>query len=132
MQPLLAMIEPIAMQHGIHVARAHAARAVALPPRGTKPRRILAPAVEAWTMPGCERGRFIEKEQFGPASLPHHLAPAAAEFADAGDPGGTRPALPEQGLGRRIVDDAAVAGEHPAIWRCDDVAGGRDAVLKRH
>ena len=35
-------------------------------------------------------------------------------------------------LGRGIVDDAAIAGEQAAMRGGDDVAGGRDAVLKGH
>jgi hypothetical protein len=30
------------------------------------------------------------------------------------------------------VDDAAIAGEQPAMRRGDDVAGGSDAILQRH
>ena len=83
-------------------------------------------------MAGRERGRFIEKEQFGPAAAAHHLAPPAPEFADADEPGRARPALVQQRFGGGIMDDAAIAGEQAAVRVGDDVAGGRDAVLQRH
>src|ERR1700686_4884664 len=77
-----------------------------------------------------ERGRLVEKEQLGPAAAAHHLAPPSSEFADASKPRLARPA-PRQGLGCGIVDDAAIAGEHPAMRRGDNVAQRCDAVLQR-
>ena len=106
--------------------------AIALLPRRAKAVGIVAAAEEAGAMAGRERGRFVEKEQFGPAPPAHHLAPPAPEFADAGDPRRARPALFQQGLCRGIMDDAAIAGEQAAMRGGDDVAGGRDAVLQGH
>ena len=131
MQPLLAAVQPLAVQHGVDVAREHVVDAIALLPRGAKPVGVVAAAEEARPMPGRERGGLVEKEQLGPASPAHHLAPAAAEFADAGEPRLARPA-PRQRLGGGIVDDAAIAGEHAAMRGGDDVACRRDAVLQRH
>src|SRR5262249_57689911 len=93
----------------------HAAQAVARFPRGAKALGIIAPAVEARAVPGREGSRLVEKEQLGPASPAHHLAPAAAELAEAGDPGRTRPASFQQRLGRGVMDDAAVAREQPPM-----------------
>ena len=132
MQPLLAALQPLAMQHGVDLARANVRNAIALLPRRAKPVGVVAAAEEARAMAGRERGRLVEKEQLGPAPPAHHLAPPAPEFADAGDPRRARPALLQQGLGRGIVDDAAIAGEQAAMRGGDDVAGGRDAVLQGH
>ena len=81
-------------------------------------------------MPGGERGRFIQKEQLGPAATAHHLAPPSPEFADASEPCLARPA-PRQRLGCGIVDDAAIAGEKAAMRGGDDFACRRDPVLQR-
>src|SRR5580693_3081625 len=132
MPPLFPTGQPLAMQHRIDLVGALTADAIARFPRRAKTVGVLAAAVEAGTVSGRECGGFIEKEQLGPASAAHHLAPAPAEFADAGQPGGGRPALVQQGLGRGVVDDAAVAGEQPAMRRRDDFSGWRDAVLQRH
>src|SRR6478672_8794743 len=102
------------MQCGVDVARQHAPEAVALFPRRAKPDGVVAAAEEARAMSRRERGRLVEKEQLGPAAAAHHLAPASLEFADAGKPCLARPA-PRQRLCCGIVDDAAVAGEHPAM-----------------
>src|SRR2546423_274368 len=82
-------------------------------------------------IPRRERGRLIEKKQLGPAPAAHHLAPPAPEVAQAGKPCPARPA-PRQCFRRGIVDDAAIAGEHSAMRRGDDVAGWGDPILQRH
>ena len=96
MQPLLAALQPLAMQHGVDLARANVRNAIALLPRRAKPVGIVTAAEEAGPMTGGERGRLVEKEQLGPAPPAHHLAPPAPEFADTGDPGRARPALLQQ------------------------------------
>src|SRR2546429_3454983 len=120
------------MQYGVDLARQNAFHAIALLPRRPKPVGIVTAAEEAWAMAGGQCGGLVEEEQLGPAPPTHHLAPPTPEFADAGDPRRARPALFQQGLGGRVVDDAAIAGEQAAMRRRDDVAGGRDAVLKGH
>src|SRR3569832_576958 len=116
MQPLLAMIKPFTMQHGVDLGYPPRARAISLLPRCAKTVGVIAAAVETGPMPCGERSRFIQEKQLGPASPRHHRATAAAEFAHAGEPGRARPALPEQGPGRGIMDDAAIAGEHATVW----------------
>ena len=106
--------------------------AIALLPCRAKPVRIVTAAEEARAMASRKRGGLVEKEQLGPAPRAHHLTPPAPEFADASEPGAARPAPLQQGPGCGIVNDAAIAGEHPAMRRRDDVAGGRDAVLQGH
>src|SRR5882757_697460 len=110
MQPLPAVIEPFAVKHRIDLARENFFGPIALFPRRAKAVGVVAAAEEAWPVASRERGRLVEKEQLGPAPPAHHLAPPAPKFADAGDPGRARPALLQQGLGRGIVDDAAIAG----------------------
>jgi len=120
-QALLAAQEPLAMKHGVDVARQHTPDAVALFPCRAKPVGVVAAAEEARTMARRKRGRLVEKEQLGPAAATHYLAPATSEFADASEPRLARPA-PRQGFRCGIVDDAAIAGEHPTMRRGDDVA----------
>src|SRR5258705_9790041 len=119
------------MKHRVDVARQNTPHAIALLPRRAKPDGVVAAAEEARAMPCRERGRLVEEEQLGPAAAAHHLAPASLEFADASEPRLARPA-PRQGLRSGIVDDAAIAGEHPAMRGSDDVACWRDPVLQRH
>src|ERR1700730_5200073 len=131
MKPLLAMIQPLAMQHDVDVVGENFCNTVALFPCRAKPVGVLAAAEEARAMARREGCGLVEKEQFGPAAPAHHLAPASPEFADASEPRPARPA-PRQRFGGGIVNDAAIAGEHPAMRRGDDVAGRRDAVLQGH
>src|ERR1700731_1183821 len=131
MKPLLAMIQPLAMQHDVNVISANIRNTIALFPCRAKPVGVLAAAEEARAMPRRQCGRLVEEEQLGPAAPAHHRAPPAAEFADASEPRPARPA-PRQRFGGGIVNDAAIAGEHPAMRRGDDVAGRRDAVLQGH
>ena len=131
MQPLAAG-QALAMQHRIHLGREDIACPIALLPRSTKAVGILAPAIEAGPMSRRKRRGFIEKEQLGPASPFHHLAPAAAEFQNAGDPGIGRPAPPQQRTGCGIVDDAAIADKHSARGDRDDFACRQHAILQGH
>src|ERR1700730_2626301 len=122
MQPLLAAREPLAMQHTVDVACEDLCDAIARFPGGAKPVGVVAAAEEARPMPGCQRRRLIEKEQFGPAAAAHHFAPPTPELTDANKPCLACPALVQQGPGFGIVNDAAIAGEHPAMRSGDDVA----------
>src|SRR5260370_10230713 len=131
MQPLLAAREPLAVKRGVDVARENTADAIALLPCRAKPERVAAAAEEARAMPRRQRRRLVEKEQFGPAATAHHLAPPSPEFADANKPCLAGPAPPQQGPGRGVMNDAAIAGEQAAMGSGNDVAGGRDAVLQR-
>src|SRR6266481_4886945 len=82
-------------------------------------------------MPRRQRGCLVEKKQLGPAAPAHHLAPPTFELAHASDPGSAGPA-PRQRLGRGIMNNAAIAGEHSTMRRGDDLARWRDAVLQGH
>src|SRR6266436_2246312 len=132
MQPLLSSRQPLPVQHRVNVAREDRPGAVTLLPRRAKAIGVVAAAKETWPMPGGEGCRLVEKEQLGPASAAHHLAPPSPEFADAGEPGRAGPAFLQQGFGCGIMDDAAIAGEQAAMRGGDDVACRRDPVLQRH
>src|SRR5438552_14288929 len=121
MPPLLSPGEPLAIKPRVNVARQHAPDAVAILPRCAKPVGVVAAAEEARAMSRRQCSCLVEEEQLGPAAAAHHLAPAASEFADASEPRPARPA-PRPRLRSGIVDDAAVAGEHPAMRRGDDFA----------
>src|ERR1700694_383461 len=86
MQPLFATHKPLAVKHGVDVARERTGDAIALLPRRAKPVGVVAAAVKARPVSGRERRRLVEKEQFGPAAPAHHLAPPAPKFADASEP----------------------------------------------
>jgi len=109
--------EAFPVQHRIHVRRENIAHPIALLPRRAETIRVLAPAIETRPMPCRECSRLIEKEQLGPALPFHYLAATAAEFQHASEPDVGGPALPEQRLRRRIVNDTAIADKHSA--RCD-------------
>src|SRR6185503_9035788 len=98
MQPFHAALQPLAMQHGVHLPRTNVRNAIALLPRGAKAVGVVAAAEETRAVAGCERGGLVEKEQFAPAAAAHHLAPRVPELADAGDPRRARPALFQQGF----------------------------------
>src|SRR5438876_2801037 len=109
------------MKHRVNPAPHHAPDALAPPPPCAKPVGVDPAAEEARATSRRQCSCLVEEEQLGPAAAAHHLAPAASEFADASEPCPARPA-PRQRLRSGIVDDAAVAGEHPAMRRGDDVA----------
>jgi hypothetical protein len=89
-------------------------------------------AHEARSMTGSKRGRFIQEEQFGPATGSHDGAANAAPLQPADQPSSAGPAAVQQRAGWWIVDDAPVPREHSALGFSDDVAHGRDAILQRH
>src|SRR5882724_140658 len=132
MQPLLRPREPLAVKHGVDVARENIGHAIALFPGGAKPVGVVAAAEEARPVPRGERGCLVEKEQLGPAVTTHHLAPPSLEFADASEPRLAGPAPRQQRLGCGVMNDAAIAGEHSAMRCRDDVACRSDPVLQRH
>jgi hypothetical protein len=80
----------------------------------------------------CERDRLVEEEQLGPTTATHHRTPPALVFAETDEPGLARPAPVQQGSGRRVMNDPAVAGEHSSLRYRDDIAEGRHPVLQRH
>src|SRR3984957_3103857 len=118
------------MQHRVDPRREHIADAITLLPGGTETVGILATTIKAGPMPGSEGSRLIEKEQLGPASPFHHLAPAATEIEHTGQPGVGRPALPEQRFRGGAVDDAAIADKHAGIRNGENPPWWQPAVFE--
>src|ERR1700683_3699378 len=83
-------------------------------------------------MPRGKRDCLVKKEKFRPTSCCHHVAPTVFVAARTDYPGLIRPTFAQQCLGSRIVDDAAVTHEHPALRDCNDVTEWCDAILKWH
>src|ERR1700684_959818 len=77
-----------------------------------------------------QRHRLVEEEEFGPAPAGHDIPPPALVVAATDQPRLARPALSQQGLGRRVVDDAAVAREYPSLRDRRDIAEGGDSILQ--
>src|SRR6202161_1830245 len=77
-----------------------------------------------------QRHRLVEEEEFGPAPAGHDIPPPALVVAATDQPRLARPALSQQGLGRRVVDDAAVAREYPSLRDRHDIAKGRHSILQ--
>jgi len=94
--------------------------------------RHRALAQEARPMTGGKRGRLVQKKQLSPAADPHDGTANAAPLQCADQPRPTCPPAVQQRSGSRIMVDAPISREHSALGFCDDVAHGRDAILKRH
>ena len=89
--------------------------------------------VAARPVPGCQRRRLVEKEQFGVAALAHHRPPPPFEIAKAYQPGLERPAAHRmQRFGVGIVDNAAISHEGSARLCCNYDTERRHTVLKCH
>src|SRR5271170_3911883 len=104
------ILDPLAMQRFVH--RVGAARTTGK--GGEKGLRRLAPALEAGAVPGGERGRLVEEKELGVAIAPH-LAPAALERADAGDPTPRCPAPAAQRPIAAMQPPAAIAHQPAAL-----------------
>jgi hypothetical protein len=128
----LRAVEPFAMQDGVDRIGRRNGFAFRSCPELAKPLGRLASAGEARPMSRRKCDGLIEKEQLGPTSPGHDDPAAPFVFATADEPGFVCPAPVQQGLCRRIVDDAAIAGEHATLGYGHDLAEGCDAVLKVH
>jgi hypothetical protein len=94
---------------------------------------VRTPALEAGTVAGRKRGRFIEKEQLGvPARLHHRHALASLELQAAGDPLPRRPAAPTERSVGQMEGAAAIAHHQSAMGGDYDGSVRGDAVLERH
>src|SRR5207248_9113160 len=89
-------------------------------------------AEETRAMTCRKRDRLVQKEQLCPAAASHHVAPASSKFTKAGEPSLGRPELFQQGPGRWVMNDPAVAGEHAFLRYRDDVAERGHPVLQGH
>src|SRR5262249_10914939 len=85
-QPLGASAQALGVQHLVHLVRQGARAQLARPaPALGKRLCLLAAALEAGAMAGCERGWLIEKKQLGKEPAPD-IPVAAFEIEDAADP----------------------------------------------
>jgi hypothetical protein len=75
---------------------------------------------------------LIKEEQLGPASAGHDRSTTTFVPMATDEPGLGSPAPVQQGLRRRIVNNAAIAGEHAPLGNGNNLAEGGDAVLKVH
>src|SRR5580700_834514 len=76
---------------------------------------------------GCERGGFIQEEEFGVSIRGHHGSLSAAKLQNADEPALQDPLPPEATL--RVVQDAAIAHERAPLGRRNNLPERRDPVL---
>ena len=87
-------------------------------------------AFRARTMPGGQRGCFVEKEELRIPLWLHHGPMPAAQFQKARDPA---PDLPRpHDPPRVVVKNTAVAHHKPATGERHDITERRNSVLQRH
>src|SRR5262249_13289695 len=130
MDPFAAAVQPLLVQHGVHLWRQRRLPSLGLTPGGAKCFCSRAAAEEARAMPGGERHRFVEKEKLGPAGAAHHLPVPPLVDENKNEPRLGRPAPPEQRFGCRVVDDPAVADEKASLRNRDDIAKRGHPVLQ--
>ena len=132
MQPLASVVEPLSVQDCVHFRGPRHLRRPAARPGVTKGFCGCTTAEETRAVACRKRDRLVEEEQLCPTAASHHLAPPSLKFAEANEPGLGRPAPFQQGPGRRVMNDPAVAGEHASLRYRDDVTERRHPVLQRH
>ena len=102
------------MQHAVDLGGARRRCAPSPPPEGGgEGIRGGAPALEAGTMTGGERGRFVEEEQLGIALSPDG-ALASPEFEPAANPAARDPSPRAEGAIIAMKPAAAIAEEKAA------------------
>jgi hypothetical protein len=101
------------------------------PSRAIRFRRF-TPATKARAVARGKGHGLAEKEKLGPATASHDRAPPSPILATTHQPCLCRPPSGQQGLCRRIMDDATIAGEQAPLGDGDDLAEGCNAVLKMH
>jgi hypothetical protein len=122
-------IQALAVQHLVHFAGARPrVQALRFTPSLGKGQRVRAAAFEAGPVPGRERGRFVEKEQFGIEAVPH-VAAATPEIEHAANPLPRHPAPRCQRLCGGMQAPAAIAHEQAARRRGKELSERIDAVL---
>src|SRR6516162_1881600 len=127
-----AALQPLAVKHLIHLRGARTtAQAVRYPPILGKIFRILSPAFEAGAVPGGERSRLVEKEQFR-VKPPPYVALPSFEREHAADPLPRSPAPRRERPRRGVKSPAAIAHESAARRIGKKFAERIDAILQRH
>ena len=97
------------------------------PAEGVEPS---APALGTGAVPGGERRRLVEEEQFGVVPRRHHRPLPPFELQQADDPPRQLPRAADLAL--PVVQAPAVAHEQPAVGDRDDLAPRGHPVLSRH
>jgi hypothetical protein len=114
MPTLAAAIETFGMQHAVDFGSARRRPAPGRRSEGGGERiRVCAPALEAGTVTGGERGRFVEEEQLGIAPSPY-VAMASLEFEPAANPAARDPSPHAEGAIIAMETTAAIAEEKTA------------------
>lgn len=104
---------------------------VQVPPQILQPNVVATSAERARAVPGGERGRFVEEEQFRePAGLHQLLAVPAAELEATPDPATRRVVSPYPAV--LVVEAASVAVHESPRGVGDQLAERRDPVPERH
>src|SRR5947207_11682163 len=132
MQPLASVVEPLSVQDGIHFCGPRRPYRPGERPGVTKGLCGLTTAEETRPVTRRERDRLVQKEQLCPTAASHHVAPTSSKFTKAGEPSLGRPPLFQQGPGRWVMNNPAVAGEHAFLRYRDDVAKRGHPVLQGH
>jgi hypothetical protein len=104
---------------------------VQVPPQSLQPNVVGSSAERAWAVPGSERGRFVEEEQFRePAGLHQRLAMPATELEATPDPATRRMVSPDPAV--LVVEAASVAVHESPRGIGNQLAERRDPVPERH
>jgi hypothetical protein len=124
-----ALVEPLCVQDGVNRFGGRPRLTPGSRPGIAKPLRSLAPADKTRAMPRRKSDRLIEEEKLGPASADHNRSAPAFVVAAADEPCLGGPAPVQQSFRRRIMDYAAIAGEHAPLRYGDNLAKRCDTVL---
>src|SRR5271163_2337916 len=116
------MVKPLSVQYCIDLRGQGCLPSPCPGPSGTKRFGGPAPAKETRAVTCRQCDRLVQKEELGPTAAAHYLAPLPLIFGDTKQPCPGRPTPLQQRLGRRVMNDAAVAGEQTPLRDGDDIA----------
>ncbi len=132
MRALGSAIQSFPVKYLVHLVGIGSRRKLARnPPRLGKGLRVLAPAFETRPMTGGQRGRLVEKEQFGVIAALNVALPAF-EIEHTANPLPRGPATFCQCFSVGMETPPAVAEQQAARRHCDQFAQWVDAVLQWH
>src|SRR5262249_38665252 len=132
MHALSSLFEALAMQDRVDGSGRGRRRALGGRPSRAKQFRRFTPAQKARAVTRRKGYGLVEEEKLGPAPARHDRAAPSLILATTHQPCLCRPPSGQQGLCYRIVDDPTITGEHAPLGDGNDLAEGRDAVLKMH
>ncbi len=132
MNPLLATVEPLAVQGEVHrVGVGALAQSESVAPAGGEIDGVPAAAFEAGAVPSRERRHFVEEEELSVVAAPDVAMPVL-EFEHAADPPPRRPAPTGEELVGGVNFPAAIAHEEPARRDSVKLSERIDPILQRH